>query len=94
MGAGPRAGPVPGQAAGRDRGLRRITDEIPGKVLADQDYSNAKANNDEANARIALTGALSKVMGGMLRDETQLFKQFINNPEFKRWPIFQATYDK
>lgn len=80
-----------------DRIRERITTEIPEKVLADEDYSNAIANNDKGNAKIALEDALRKVMQGMLRDETQLFKQFADNPDFRAWltdAIFKTTYDK
>lgn len=41
--------------------------------------------------------ALQKVMQDMLRNETQLFKQFADNPGFKAWlanAIFKATYNK
>lgn len=79
-----------------DRIRDRITTEIPEKVLADQDYANARANNDVDNAKLAMTAALAKVMQGMLRDETQLFKQFVDNPDFKAWltdAVFRSTYD-
>ncbi|GAA1089907.1 type I restriction endonuclease subunit R [Pseudonocardia alni] len=80
-----------------DRIRDRITTEIPEKVLSDKDYANARANNDEDNAKLALNAALQKVMQGMLRDETQLFKQFVDNPDFKTWltdAVFRSTYDK
>ncbi|MCL2784153.1 MAG: type I restriction endonuclease [Propionibacteriaceae bacterium] len=80
-----------------DRVLKRITEEIPKKVLLDKHYVNAMANNDETNARIALTAALSTVMVDMLADETQLFKYFADNQEFKHWltgVVFRSTYDK
>jgi len=80
-----------------DRIRERIATEIPEKVLADEDYINAIANNDAGNAKIALDDALRKVMQGMLRDETQLFKQFADNPDFRKWltdAIFKTTYEK
>lgn len=79
-----------------DRIRDRITTEIPKKVLADQDYANARAHNDADNAKLAMTAALGKVMQGMLRDETQLFKQFVDNLDFKAWltdVVFKSTYD-
>lgn len=36
------------------------------------------------------------VTTGVLRDDTQLFKYFSDNPEFKRWlaeRVFEMTYD-
>ncbi|MET7965445.1 type I restriction endonuclease subunit R [Micromonospora sp. NPDC005305] len=80
-----------------DRIRERIASEIPEKVLADQDYVNARANNDADNAKLALNLALQRVMQGMLRDETQLFKQFVDNPDFKAWltdAVFRTTYEK
>lgn len=80
-----------------DRIRERIAVEIPERVLADEDYTNAIANNDKDNAKIALGDALRKVMQGMLRDETQLFKQFADNPDFRKWltdAIFETTYEK
>jgi len=81
----------------KDRISERITTEIPAKVLADEDYANAQANNDLENAKLALNEALRRVMGAMLKDETQLYKQFADNPEFKDWltgVIFKSTYGK
>jgi type I restriction enzyme R subunit len=80
-----------------DRIRERIVTEIPQRVLADEDYANARANNDAENAKLAMTSALQKVMQGMLRDETQLFKQFADNADFKAWltdAIFRSTYEK
>jgi hypothetical protein len=74
-----------------------VSVQIPEKVLADKDYANARANNDADNAKLALQHALQKVMQGMLRDETQLFKQFVDNPDFRMWltdAVFDSTYGK
>lgn len=78
-----------------DRVHHRITVEIPKKVAADVAYRNAQANNDPENARIELDRALGRVMISMMQDETQLFKQFMDNPTFKNWladAVFSATY--
>ena len=40
--------------------------------------------------------ALASVIVGLMKDDTELFKQFSDNPEFKRWltdTVFSATYD-
>jgi len=53
--------------------------------------------DDPANARIELDKALGRVMISMMRDETQLFKQFSDNDSFKKWladAVFSATYGK
>ena len=77
-----------------DRVRQRITEEIPQHVAADEAYQNAQRNDDPANARIELDKALGRVMISMMRDETQLFKQFSDNESFKKWladAVFNAT---
>ena len=52
---------------------------------------------DKQNARIEFEKTLSGVITGLMKDETMLFKQFSDNPEFKRWltdAVFAATYDR
>ena len=69
--------------------------EIPGKVAADAAYQNAMQNNDRQTARIEHDEALKRVMFDLLADHTELFKQFSDNPSFKKWlsdTIFGATY--
>jgi type I restriction enzyme R subunit len=78
-----------------DRIRHLITAEIPTKVAANEAYQNAKKNSDKQNARIEHDKALGSVIVGLMRDDTELFKQFSDNPEFKRWladTIFSATY--
>ena len=78
-----------------DRVHRLITEEIPAKVAADTAYQNATKNSDRQNARIEHDKALSRVMTALLRDDTQLFKQFSDNESFRRWmndTIFTMTY--
>ncbi len=68
-----------------DRIQRLITEEIPAKVAADQAYQNAKANSDKQNARIEHDKALGRVMTALLKDDTELFKQFSDNESFRKW---------
>jgi len=72
-----------------------ITEEIPAKVAADQAYQNAKNNPDKQNARIEHDKALERVVTDMVMDYTELFKQFMDNPDFKKslsdW-VFALTY--
>lgn len=80
-----------------DRVERLITVEIPAKVAADRAYQNAIKNNDKQNARIEHDKALARVMNGVLKDDTELFKQFSDNESFKRWladTIFAETYEQ
>jgi type I restriction enzyme, R subunit len=80
-----------------DRVQRLITEEIPAKVAADQAYRNAQKNNDKQNARIEHDKALGRVMNGLLKDDTELFKQFSDNESFRRWltdTVFAVTYSQ
>lgn len=79
----------------KDRIAERLTKEIPAKVAADTAYRNAMQNSDKQNARIEMDKALLRVMIGLMKDETQLFKEFSDNEGFKRWlgdSVFQQTY--
>ena len=79
-----------------DRIRQVISEEIPAKVAADKAYQNAMRNSDKAAARLEHDRALQKVVIGMLADDTELFKQFSDNPSFKKWlsdTIFGATYE-
>jgi type I restriction enzyme R subunit len=79
-----------------DRVHRLITEEIPAKVGADTAYQNAKKNSDKQNARIEHDEALKRVMTGLMKDDTELFKQFSDNESFRRWltdTVFTLTYE-
>jgi type I restriction enzyme R subunit len=83
--------------ADTDRIRRLIATEIPEKVAASAAYRNAKQNSDKQNARIEHDKALAGVIVGLMKDDTELFKQFSDNPDLKRWltdTIFSATYDR
>lgn len=79
-----------------DRVHKLITEEIPARVSTDPAYQNAKQNSDKQNARIEHDKALGRVMTALLKDDTQLFKEFMDNDSFKRWltdTIFGLTYE-
>ena len=78
-----------------DRVHKLITEDIPGRVAADTAYQNAKKNSDKQNARIEHDKALARVMTAVLKDDTELFKQFMDNESFRRWmtdTVFGLTY--
>jgi type I restriction enzyme R subunit len=78
-----------------DRVSQLITEEIPARVAADGAYQNALANSDKQNARIEHDKALGRVMTALLKDDTELFKQFSDNESFRRWltdTVFGLTY--
>jgi hypothetical protein len=63
---------------------------------ADPRYQNARKNSDRQNAKIEHDEALKRVMNAVLKDDTELFKQFMDNEGFRRWltnTVFGMTYD-
>jgi type I restriction enzyme R subunit len=82
--------------ADTDRIEKLIGEEIPAKVAADPAYRNAQANSDKQNARIEHDKALGRVMNGLIKDDTELFKQFSDNESFRKWlleTVFALTYE-
>ena len=74
-----------------------IAEELPTKVAANKAYQNAMQNSDKQNARIEHDKALELAVIDLLSDHTELFKQFSDNPSFKKWlseTIFAATYTR
>jgi type I restriction enzyme, R subunit len=67
-----------------DRVVNRIRQDIAPKVAADTAYQNAKANTPHT-ARMAHDQALSKVMQTLLKEDSQVYKQFVENESFKRY---------
>ena len=48
-------------------------------------------------ARIEHDRALLRVMTGVMKDDTELFKQFVDNEGFQRWmsdTVFTLSYDR
>ncbi|MDE4908013.1 hypothetical protein L0665_05245 [Methanogenium marinum] len=79
-----------------DQVHKLITEDIPARVLADTAYQNAKKNSDKQNARIEHDKALLRVMNAILKDDTELFKQFMDNESFQKWmkdTVFGLTYE-
>jgi type I restriction enzyme, R subunit len=72
-----------------------IAEEIPAKVAADTAYQNAMKHSDKGNARIEHDRALQRVILELLSDHSELFRQFADNPSFKKWlsdTVFAVTY--
>src|SRR6188768_3764838 len=67
-----------------DRVAKRIREDIAPKVAADAAYQNAKENTPHT-ARMAHDHALGRVMQHLLKDDTQVYKQFVENESFKRF---------
>jgi type I restriction enzyme, R subunit len=63
------------------------------RVAQDPRYINAKENNPHT-ARIAHDQALSRVMQALLKDDTKVYKLFVENDSFKRFVsnmVFELT---
>lgn len=77
-----------------DKIRKVLTEEIPTRVSQDKAYQNAMLNTP-STARIEHDKALNRVILELLTDHTELFKQFSDNPNFKRWlsdTVFDTTY--
>ncbi|MDF1521549.1 MAG: hypothetical protein P1P87_01860 [Trueperaceae bacterium] len=75
---------------------RLITEDIPQRVAVARAYQNARQNSDKQNVRIEHDKALARVMAAVLKDDTELFKQFVDNEGFRRWmtdTVFGLTYE-
>ena len=69
----------------RDRVGELIAKTIPARVAADPTFRNARRNSDDANTRIEHDRVLGRIVTGMMKDDAELFKQFMDNEDFKRW---------
>lgn len=77
--------------------VRRQILEIPAMVSRDERYQNAMRNSDEQSARLESERALQQVIFAIMADNMELFKQFQDNPSFKKWLsdlVFNLTYNK
>ena len=79
----------------RDRVGKMIADTIPSQVAADAAFRNARRNSDEANARIEHDKVLARIVTSMVKDDAELFKQFFDNEDFRRWmtaTVFERSW--
>ena len=80
-----------------DRITKLIGEDLPKKVSANAAYQNAMKNSDRQNARIEHDKALLTAVTEFIKDDTELFKQFVDNHSFRRWVQemnFAATYEE
>lgn len=69
---------------------------IPEMVSKNKKYQNAMRNSDVQEARTESERALQKVIFSIMSDNMELFKQFQDNPSFKKWLsdlVFNLTYN-
>ncbi len=80
----------------RDRVIRAATEDIPASVAKDARFENARRNSDRENARVESDKATDRAVLGMVRDDTQLFKLYADDPDFRRWltdTAFRLAYE-
>lgn len=66
-------------------------------VSKDKKYQNAMKNSDEQEARTESERALQTVILSIMADNMELFKQYQDNPSFRKWlnnMVFNLTYNK
>jgi len=77
--------------------VRRQIALIPAMVSKDQTYQNAMKNADKQEARTESDRVLQSIVFSIMADNMELFKQFNDNPAFKKWlsdMVFTTTYNK
>ncbi|WNQ12203.1 type I restriction endonuclease [Paenibacillus aurantius] len=76
--------------------VRAQIQRIPGMVSKDTKYQNAMKNSDKQNARMESDAALQRVIFNIMADNMEIFKQWGDNPSFKKWladMVFNVTYN-
>jgi len=77
--------------------MRRQILEIPAMVSRDEQYQNAMRNSDKQEAWTESDRVLQKVIFSIMADNMELFKQYTDNQDFKKWLsdlVFNLTYNK
>ena len=75
----------------------RAHDERLDRDVAIKVLPEAVADDAERLARFERDKALLRVMTAVLHDDTELFKQYSDNPVFKKWlsdMVFGMTYEE
>lgn len=77
--------------------VRAQIQRIPSMASQDKAYQNAMRNSDKQNARMESDRALQSAVFDVMSDNMELFKQFTDNPSFKKWladMVFSVTYNE
>ena len=72
--------------------VAELIQTIPDQVVADTAYQNARLNSDAQNARIEHDAALRRLITSMVRTNTELFRAFTENPDFRAWLSDQSFW--
>jgi type I restriction enzyme R subunit len=76
--------------------VKRQIAQIPAMVSKDHTYQNAMRNSDKQEARTESDRVLQAIIFSIMTDNMELFKQFNDNPAFKKWlsdMVFKTTYN-
>ncbi len=79
-----------------DRVVRMSTEDIPATVAKDDKFRNARRNSDRDNARVESDKATERAMFGIMNDDARFYKEFSDNPDFRRWVMqtaFRLAYE-
>ncbi len=75
--------------------VRQQIERIPEMVSKDKTYQNAMKNADRQEARTESDRVLQSIIFSIMSDNMELFKQYNDNPAFKKWlsdMVFSVTY--
>ena len=75
--------------------VSEVLNRMPEQVLEDQQYQNARKNSGRQNAQVELDSALRRLVTSMVRCQTELYKAYAEDREFREWlngEMFRATY--
>ena len=75
--------------------ISEVLNRMPEQVLEDQQYQNARMNSGRQNAQIELDSALRRLVTQMVRCQTELYKAYTEDGDFREWlngEMFRATY--
>ena len=75
--------------------VTEIINRMPGQVLEDEPYQNARMNSDRQNAQIEHDAAVRRLVTAMVRCQTELYKAYSGNADFREWlngEMFRLTY--
>jgi len=79
-----------------DNVRHQVTEVIPVMVSKDESYQNAMRNSDEEGAKLESERALQQVIFSIMADNMEIFKQYQDNPAFRKWltdMVFSMTYN-
>ena len=75
--------------------VAEVISRMPGQVLEDDAYRNAKMNSDRQNAQIEHDSAVMRLVTAMVRCQTELYKAYTGDKAFHEWlngEMFRVTY--